>query len=208
MLFGRLCVAPVLTRLASTHPGLEVDLSFSDRVADLFEDGFDLAVRNGPLGGGAGLMARRIAHERMIVVASPGYLERHGAPDTLGDLSRHWAIAYGRSGRAQQWMFPRDRAAPAVADIPTRLRFDDLDAIADAAASGIGLARLPNWLVRDRVQSGQLVPVLTNVPAHISDIHVIWPETPYLPTRVRVAIDALAAEVPGVSGGRSELGGS
>lgn len=208
VLFGRLCVAPVLTRLALAHPGLELDLSFSDRIVDLFEDGFDLAVRNGPLGGGSGLMARRIAREQTMIFASPGYLERHGVPDKLDDLRRHWAITYGRSGRVQRWLFPRDGAAPAAADIPTRLRFDDLDAIAEAAACGVGLAWLPDWLVRGKVQSGQLVPVLANIPALVSDVHAIWPETPYLPTRVRVAIDTLAAEVPDARSGLRALDGS
>lgn len=200
VLFGRLCVAPVLTRLALVHPGLELDLSFSDRIVDFFEDGFDLAVRNGPLGGGSGLMARRIAREKKMVFASPGYIERHGVPEKLDDLSRHWAITYGRSGRVQRWLFPRDGAEPAAA-IPTRLRFDDLGAIAEAAVCGAGLAWLPDWLVRDKVQSGQLVPVLANVPALVSDVYAIWPETPYLPTRVRVAIDTLAAELPDARSG-------
>jgi DNA-binding transcriptional LysR family regulator len=78
VLFGRRCVAPILTRLAQRHPRLELELNFSDRRVDLIEDGFDLAVRNGPLGEGAGLTTRRIAHQRMAVVAAPAYLAAHG----------------------------------------------------------------------------------------------------------------------------------
>ncbi len=199
VLFGRLCVAPVLTRLAAAHPGLELDLCFSDRLVDLLEDGFDLAVRNGPLGDGSGLMARRIARETTMIFASPAYLERHGTPESLDDLIGHQAVTYGRNGRVQRWLFPREGAAPQEVNLPTRLRLDDLDAIADAAAAGFGLAWLPGWLVRSRVEAGDLVSVLPGIPALTSDIHVIWPETPYLPTRVRAAIDALAAKVPGLS---------
>ncbi len=199
VLFGRLCIAPVLTRLAAEHPDLDLDLGFSDRLADLIEDGYDLAVRMGPLGAGAGLKRRRIAHERMTVFASPDYLSRHGAPAALADLAHHRAVTYGRNGRVRTWLFPRDGAPPQEATPPTRLRFDDLDAIADAAAAGFGLAWLPHWLVRDRLRSGELVPVLADLPALVSDIHAIWPEAPYLPTRVRLAIDALAAAVPGLT---------
>ena len=181
---------------AAVHAGLELDLSFSDRLVDLLEDGFDLAIRNGPLGSGSGLTSRKIAQEQTRVFASPGYVEQHGAPRTLGELSDHHAINYGRNGRVQTWRFPA--AEPLFQEVrpPTRMRFDDLDAIADAVAAGFGLAWLPEWLVRDRIQSGTLVRVLTDIPAHITDIHVIWPTTSHLPMRVRLAIDTLVAEVP------------
>ena len=75
VLFGRLCIAPVLTRLASAHPDLELDLNFTDRPVDLIEDGFDLAIRNGPIRAGAGLMVRLLAREEMSVFAAPTYAE-------------------------------------------------------------------------------------------------------------------------------------
>ena len=199
VLFGRLCVAPVLTRLAAIHPALEIDLNFSDRPVDLIEDGFDLAVRNGPLGDASGLMAHRVARQRTLVFASPSYIDRHGAPVTLDDLPRHVAITYARGGRMEQWRFPREDAPPLDLTPQTRLRFDDLGAIADAAAAGFGLAWLPSWLVRDEIRSGALVHLLADVPALVSDSHAVWPQTPHLPMRVRVAVDALAAEMPALA---------
>ena len=96
VLFGRRCVAPVLTELARQHPKLELDLDFSDRRVDLLEDGFDLAVRNGALGEGAGLMARRISYQRMTVCAAPAYLGARGSPRTPEELSlrrrRLWTV--------------------------------------------------------------------------------------------------------------------
>ncbi len=201
VLFGRLCVAPVLTRLAAFHPDLGLDLNFSDRPVDLIEDGFDLAVRNGPLGDASGVMSRRVARERTLVYASPSYIEQHGAPAMLGELTRHVAVTYARGGHLQRWRFPREGAPPADIMPPTRLRFDDLGAIADAAAAGFGLAWLPSWLVRAQVSSGALVHVLAHAPALVSDCHAIWPQTPHLPLRVRAAIDALAAELPGLGAG-------
>ncbi|TIX99636.1 MAG: LysR family transcriptional regulator, partial [Mesorhizobium sp.] len=111
--FGRRCVAPILLQLAQRYPALELDLSFSDPIADLAEDGCDLAIRTGILEDQAGVIARRIARQRMVVCASPSYLEMHGWPRQLGDLGSHQAIIYRRSGRVvQPWLFPRgDQAA-------------------------------------------------------------------------------------------------
>ncbi len=195
VLFGRLCVAPVLLRLAATHSELELILGFSDRPADLFEDGFDLAVRMGPLGDGAGLMTRRIAYERMSIFAAPAYLNRHGTPNAVADLKHHQAVTYERNDRFQKWVLAGEDGLPQEVRPPTRLRFDDLGAIVDAASAGFGLAWLPGWLVRERIGSGELVPVLMDIPGRVSEIHAVWPETPFLPRRIRAAIDALAAEL-------------
>lgn len=197
VLFGRRCVAPVLARLAAEHPRLELDLSFSDRQVDLIEDGFDLAIRNGDAGDGAGLMTRTISLQRMTVCAAPAYLETHGRPNSLDDLASHRAITYGRAGRIKTWQFPvGDRTLREVTP-PSRLRFDDLEAIADATEAGYGLAWLPCWLIRERVRAGTLVPLLENVPRLVFSTHALWPETPHLPLRVRFAIDALAGALPG-----------
>lgn len=196
-LFGRRCVAPVLARLAARHPRLELDLSFSDRQVDLIEDGFDLAIRNGEIGDGTGLMTRTVSLQRMSVCASPAYLDRNGRPESLDDLSAHQAITYGRAGRIRTWQFPTGDGGLREATPPSRMRFDDLEAIADAAEAGYGLAWLPCWLIRDRVRLGALVPLLDNTPRLVFRTHALWPETPHLPLRVRFAIDALATALPG-----------
>ncbi|MFA6114792.1 MAG: LysR family transcriptional regulator [Sphingomonas sp.] len=196
--FGRRCVAPVLLALARDHPALELDLSLSDRIADLAEGGYDLAIRTGTLEDRAGVIARRIARQRMIVCASPSYLERHGAPRQIADIGAHQAVVYGRSGRARPWLFPCDDRAPVEVMPASRLRFDDLDAIADAVTDGMGLGWLPSWLVRERLQAGALVQLLPDQPEFPYDCHALWLQTPHLARRVRLAVDALAAALPGL----------
>jgi DNA-binding transcriptional LysR family regulator len=195
--FGRRCALPILLKLAQQHPSLELDLSFSDRIADLAEEGIDLAIRTGELDDRAGLIARRVARQRMVVCASPGYLERHGRPERIEDLGLHQAIIYRRSGRVNPWLFPRCGKPPAEAMPVHRLRLDDLDAIADAAAAGMGIAWLPSWLVRDHVQAGALLELLPDQPGFLYDCHALWLQTPQLPLKVRLAVDALAAGLPG-----------
>jgi DNA-binding transcriptional LysR family regulator len=200
VLFGRRCVAPVLARFATEHPRLELDLSLNDRPVDLIEDGFDLAIRSGNVDDGAGLMTRTISLERPTVCAAPAYLAKHGRPEGLDDLASHTGIAYSRGGRIRPWQFcVGGRNTIVEATPPSRLRYDDAEAIADAAEAGYGLAWLPNWLIRERVRSGTLVPLLSDVPSLEIATRALWPQTPHLPLRVRLAIDALAAELPGAT---------
>jgi len=194
--FGRHCVAPILLQLARQYPTLELDLSFNDRIADLTEDGHDLAIRTGDLADKAGVNARRVARQHMVVCAAPSYLDQHGRPRQIAELGGHQAIAYRRSGPVRPWLFPREGQAPAEVMPASRLRLDDLDAIADAAVAGMGLAWLPSWLIRERLQAGTLVRLLPDQPAFPYDAHALWLQTPRLPLKIRLAVDALAAGLP------------
>ncbi|WP_233217476.1 LysR family transcriptional regulator [Trinickia dabaoshanensis] len=193
--FGRRCVAPVLLELVRQHPSLELDLSFNDRFVDLAEGDYDLAIRTGDLEDKAGIVARRVARQRMVVCAAPSYLETHGTPHRVAEFAGHEGLVYRRSGRIRPWLFPRDDAAPDEFVPVNRVRLDDLDAIADAAVSGLGLAWLPSWLVRDRIEAGTLVQLVPERPAFLYDAYALWIQTPHLPFRVRLAIDTLAARL-------------
>ncbi|KAA0699623.1 LysR family transcriptional regulator [Neorhizobium sp. P12A] len=197
VLFGRRCISPLLMEFARQHPKLELDLSFSDRVVDLLDEGFDLAIRNGPLKNSSGLLARRLAHHRMLCFASPEYLESRGTPLSIADLDGHDCLAYVRSGELRTWFFSQDNTQQEFVP-PARLRFDDLEAIADAAVAGMGLAWLTRWLVRDDLQSGALVPVLKGLSCISYEAHAVWPRTPHLPLKMRAVIDMLAARLPGM----------
>lgn len=194
--FGRFCAAPVLLKMARLYPKLELDLSFTDRFIDLAEDDVDLAIRTGDLDDRTGMMARRVARQRMVVCAAPSYLEQHGRPLRIEDLEGHEAIIYRRSGRIRPWLFPRPNQPLLEVTPLNRLRLDDLDAIADAALAGIGLAWLPSWLVRERLQSGALVQLLADEPMFLYDAYVVWLQRQQLPLKTRLAVDALAAALP------------
>lgn len=194
---GRNCVAPVLLRLAQQYPALELDLSLSDRFVDLAEGDYDIAIRTGDLEDKAGVVARRLARQRMLVCASPAYLAAHGHPTTVDALGAHQAIVYRRSGRVSPWLFPSQDGQPPEEILPAhRIRMDDLDAIADAATLGMGLAWLPYWLVSDRIRTGALVALLPNRSGFLYDAYALWLQTPHLPPKVRIAVDALADAMP------------
>lgn len=200
VLFGRHCVAPVLLRLARKYTGLAVEVSFSDRVVDLIEEGFDLAVRIGTLPDTGSLAARRLGSQRMAICAAPSYLAEHGHPRNVEDLNGHTGIVYGRAGQIAPW--PVRDGAGSIREplIESRLRFDDLQAIADAAVSGAGLAWLPCWLLAPYVRAGELILVMDSQRVLATDIHAVWPQTRHLSSKARAAIDALVTEIPVMMG--------
>lgn len=197
VLFGRHYAAPLLWELTREHPGLELEISFNDRVQDLIEEGFDLAVRIGPLDDLAGLTARKLGVLEMVVCASPAYVAKHGRPKTLDELKHHEGIIYGRNGFTKQWAFPDGQGGMRHVPVPSRLRLDDLETIADAAVQGAGLAWLPCWLIGERLRKKQLTLVLQDLPRHGNEVFAVWPQNKHLPSKVRTAIDVLAARLPG-----------
>lgn len=199
VVIGRRCVAPVLFDVARQYPALVLEVSFTDRPVDLIEEGYDLAVRNGALPDDPGLMSRALVRQRMAVCASPAYLETHGRPAALTDLSSHQAIDYANPRYTRSWLFPGAGGTTAEIAMKGRIRLDDLEAIGDAAAAGLGLAWLPCWLIRERVARGELVRLFDG-PAMEFTTSALWPRAPFLPLRVRVLIDALAARLPAMMG--------
>ncbi|MGX4994146.1 LysR family transcriptional regulator [Enterobacter hormaechei] len=198
VLFGRQCIAPLLIELAQEHPGLELEMSFSDRVVDLVEEGFDMAVRNGALADSSVLVARRLGEHRMVLCAAPDYLLKNGQPQTVDDLRQHTAINYTRAGRVLPWQL-MDYDGTSRTFIPrSSLNMDDLQAICYAALAGHGLAWLPCWMVIKEIQQGDLVPLLKQAPDVRFDVHAVWQQTPHLPLRVRIAIDMLVKRLPAV----------
>ncbi|NCE93668.1 LysR family transcriptional regulator [Pseudomonas sp. L13] len=181
--FGHHYAAPALWALMDSYPELEIDLCFSDRMIDLVQEGFDIAVRIGPLPDTDRLSARRLGQQVMGLAASPAYLQRKGALESIEDLAVHRGIAY-RSNTAQ-----RSRLA-------SPLIVDDLQAVADAAIAGVGLAWLPSWLIAHYALRGQLQAVLPSYREQPAPIHVIWPTAAHMPAKTRCAIDALVAATP------------
>ncbi|KAA0851219.1 LysR family transcriptional regulator [Enterobacter hormaechei] len=198
VLFGRQCIAPLLIELAQEHPGLELEMSFSDRIVDLVEEGFDMAVRNGTLADSAVLVARRLGVHRMVLCAAPDYLIKNGQPQSVDDLRQYTAINYTRAGRVLPWQL-MDYDGTSRTFIPrSSLNMDDLQAICDAALAGHGIAWLPCWMVIKEIHQGNLIPLFKQAPDVRFDVHAVWQQTPHLPLRVRIAIDMLVKRLPAV----------
>ncbi|QBB72502.1 LysR family transcriptional regulator [Pseudolysobacter antarcticus] len=200
VLFGRYCIAPILLDFARLHPKLELELSFSDRPVDLIAEGFDLGIRNGALGEATGLCARRLATQPKALCAAPDYLKARGQPDTIEALATHDVLIHCRMGNPYPWLLADANGRLIEVTLASRLRLDDLEVTADAAVAGMGLAWLPHWLIRERIQAGTLVPLWENRPSASMDSHAVWPVTEYMPLRVRLAIDTLLEKLPEAPG--------
>jgi DNA-binding transcriptional LysR family regulator len=187
ILFGRYCVAPILRAYARQHPRLELELNFSDRQIDLIADA---------LGHSSALRGRRLGSQRKVLCASPSYIATKGEPRSIKDLTNHDLLAYWRSDHGLAWQLPDQTGTLTDVAVTTRLRFDDLEVIADAAVEGMGLCWLPYWLLRDRIRHGELVELWADRPSASMEFYAVWPAAQYLPLRSRLAIDVLAAELP------------
>ncbi|CAN7607615.1 LysR family transcriptional regulator [Trinickia sp. LjRoot230] len=199
VLFGRRCVAPRLLELAARYPRLELQMSFTDRVVELVDEGIDLVVRSGGMREtSAGLVARKLGEQTMVLCAAPDYLARHGTPQCVADLAEHHAVVYASGKRDAPWhLFDHAGKAHEIA-MKHRFRFDDLETIVEASKAGAGIARLPCWLVAEPVRTGALIKVLPETPGPGIEMHLAWRRTRHMPTRMRVAIDALVAHLPAI----------
>jgi DNA-binding transcriptional LysR family regulator len=195
LLFGRLCVQPILLDLAREHPKLELDLRFTDKIVDIVGEGFDLAIRNTSPVQNSGLHVRKIATQGKAICASPLYLQKHGIPKTIDDLSNHDALVYWRNDQHVPWTLRSDTGELVEPHLNWRLQFDNHEAIADAAVRGMGIAWMHDWLVHDHLKSGRLVSLLEKFPSPRMTTYVLWPSTQYIPMKLRVTIDTLAAKL-------------
>jgi DNA-binding transcriptional LysR family regulator len=192
--FGVRHVAPVLSDLVQRHPGLELDVSYTDRIVDVIGEKLDAAIRIGALRDSS-LVARRIAPVRAVLIASPDYLARHGRPRTPADLARHQCLIY--TGRmVPDWQF---RSGKRVVSIRPegRLRSDSGEAILQWAVAGLGIADLPSFLLSDAIESGSVEPLLLDYPLPEHGIHVVRPPGTWVPGKVRVLIDTLVERFGG-----------
>ncbi|HEY9273020.1 LysR substrate-binding domain-containing protein [Achromobacter sp.] len=195
VLFGHLCVAPILLELAREHPGLTLEMSFNDRMTDLVEEGLDLVIRNGVPPDSGDLAARRLGEHGMVFCASPSYLQRHGEPDTPEALQHHEGVAYTRQGRVLDWQLRAEGRTLAIRP-NARLQMDDLRGVADAAVAGFGIAWLPTWLAREPLERGELRKVLPDRASVMYPINALWPYTPHLSLKTRLAVDELVKKLP------------
>ena len=192
MLYGRICVLPVLMPLLERHPALDLDLQFSSRAVDLVEEHIDIALRIGQLEDSASQVARRLGEQALWLCAAPAYLARRGAPRTLDDLRDHDGIGRLRGDVAEAWQF-NSAAGAQRSKCRMRLRVSDLAAVRDAALAGQGLAQLPGWFAEEDVGAGRLQRVLRDAQPAPLPIHLLWSRTTRMTACQRVAVDALVA---------------
>jgi DNA-binding transcriptional LysR family regulator len=188
--FARMHIVPALADFVKRYPDLRLDMRLSDRVVDLVEGAFDVAVRYADLGDSS-FVARQIAPDRRVLVASPDYLDRRGRPHLPDDLDGHDCLVVGTLDR---WTFKGGAGGAIEKRITPTLRIDDGGALRDAACAGLGIALMATWCAADELRSGALVPVLGEYPLiSTQTLWALYPSSRELAPKVRVFIDWLVA---------------
>lgn len=190
--FARMHIVPGLPAFSRRYPDLKLDMRLSDSVVDLVEGAFDLAVRYADLGDSY-FVARRIAPDRRVLVASPDYLDRHGTPRVPDDLAAHACLVVGT---LDTWTFQGPGGETMVRRVSPTLRVDDGGAVRDLACAGLGIALMATWCAADELRAGLLVPVLDDYPlVSTQTLWMVYPSSRELAPKVRVFIDWLIERV-------------
>jgi len=194
--FGLHYLLPLLPRFLADHPKIKVDVALTDRVVDLIEERADIAIRTGPLRESS-LIARKLGDSRMMIVAAPDYLRRHGEPETPADLEQHNQLGFCFTRHVEGWPFADGAGAKTTMALTGNALVSDGEALRQLALEGLGLARLSSFHIMPDIESGRLVPVLeTYNPGDIETMYAVYVgQGGHLPARVRALLDYLAQTV-------------
>ena len=173
--FGRMHLGPALYPFLARHPGIELTLDLDDRRADAAADGYDAVVRHGAIQDSR-LIAWRLAASRRVLLASPEYIARNGAPTSMADLASHRGIFYTHRGVAD-WRFPSPDGA-AIVRGRIGLLVNNGDVMREAAIAGLGIALLPTFIAGGAIRTGELKVVDIGVEADGEFIYIAYPEGP------------------------------
>jgi DNA-binding transcriptional LysR family regulator len=183
---------PTLTAFMRIWPEIELDLDFTDRLVDVIDEGFDAVVRTGEMNDSR-LMMRSLGTYHHQIVAAPDYLHRCGTPLTSDDLLSHACLhhRFPTNGKLERWPLKRSRKDLDIA-LPQSAIANNIEPLIHMAEQGIGIACLPDFAVRQQLEGGRLVAVLTDHVQNAGAFRVLWPSSRQLSPKLRVFVDFMA----------------
>jgi DNA-binding transcriptional LysR family regulator len=190
--FGAIWLAPALLDFARAFPDIQLDVSFSDRVVNLVDEGFDVAVRIGNPADST-LIARKLCDMRIVVVGAPAYLEQSGEPRRPQDLVGHDCIIDTNFRDPFNWHFGTASPGESVTvTVSGRLRFSNGEACLAATQAGLGITRVPSFIAGPSIRDGQVRPLLGDAEAAPFRVYAVYPSGKHLAVKVRALVDFLA----------------
>jgi DNA-binding transcriptional LysR family regulator len=198
-ILGERYVSLAAARFSKLHPHLKVDVHVTSRLVDLVAEGYDLAVRYGRLTDSS-LKARKVYELPHVVCAAPQYFAENGMPKEIEDLQQHSCLV-ATFDPCTTWRFRVGEKNIAI-DLEGNWRSNNASALIAAAVEGLGICRLPELYVRDYLQSGRLVSIFDQYQYAAFPVWLVYPNTRYVPAKVRMFIDYLCANI-GVLAGAS-----
>lgn len=191
--FGLRRLVPLLLEFSEAYPEISLAMDFSDRQLNLIEEGIDLSIRiTSQLNPGE--IVRKLGSCRLLSVAAPDYLARHGRPQHPEELAGHACLGYSPQVNNRPWTFRVDGHLQAFY-LPLRLQANNGDALAQAAAQGLGITVEPDFIVADLLAAGKLETLLEAFEPPELGIYAVLPSNRYMPQRVRVLIEFLSSRL-------------
>lgn len=183
--YGEKMVAPCLHGFLQRYPALELELILTNKKLDMIERGIDLAIRLGQLDDSS-FIAKKLRARTLHVCGSPEYFDQHGFPHALSELSQHQCLV----GTHDHWRF-KDHQTAKTMGIHGRVRCNSGMVLLDAALKGMGIAQLPDFYVKEYLDNGRLMEVLTRYRDDREGVWALYPQNHYMPSKVRFVIDYL-----------------
>ena len=187
--FGLLHLAPLWPAFMALHPRVVLDVTLADRVVDLVDEGYDLAVRIAQLQTST-MVSRQLTSTRLVLCASPDYLSRHGTPAHPSDIAQHSVISYTLLATGDQWAFQGPQG-PVSVKVAPRMRTNSGDTCCAAALQHQGIVLQPTFLVGPHLASGALVEILPQYRSIDLGVYAVYPTRKHLTPKVRALIDFL-----------------
>lgn len=191
MSFGLTHLAPAIGDFMQLNPELRIDADFDDRAISIADNRIDVAIRIGNLSDST-LKARRLAPIHMVVAAAPAFWAEHGLPRRPDTLNGMPGLCYSNAATPHVWSWSNAQGKQGKVVLEPRYRASTGDALVQAAIRGMGVVKLPTFLVNDAIEAGTLQPALLTTNWGVSSLHALYPNTRYLAHRTRSFIDFLA----------------
>ena len=193
--FGIRHLAPLWGNFLALHPNVKLDITLSDRIVDLVEEGFDVAVRIAALGNSS-LVSKRLATTRLVLCATPQYLKARGTPKAPADLARHAIISYSYFATRDEWHFDGPKGRVAVRTDPI-VHTNSGDTCRTLALAHQGIVLQPTFLVGDDLKSGTLVELMPDFKCGEIGVFAVYPSRKHVAAKVRAVVDFLAGAFAG-----------
>ncbi len=188
--FGIKHLSPLWGQFLDRYPEIKLDITLADRIVDLVEEGYDVAIRIASLPNST-LISKKLSSTRLILCASPVYLEKNGIPQHPHELTDHSIIAYSHFSTKDEWYFDGPEGQVSVKTNP-RLHSNNGDTCRAVALEGLGIILQPSFLISEDIQSGALIELMPQYKSIELGIYAIYASRKHLAPKIRVLIDFLA----------------
>lgn len=188
--FGNNQLAQAVSEFLELYPDVSINMTLDDSYVEIIAEGYDLAIRIGNLVDSS-MRARKLSETITSFIASEEYLDKNGTPKTIDDLATHHLLHYSNLSTGNSWSIVAPSGEERHIRAVGRLTVNNGSSLLKAAESGLGIARLPSFIIDSSVAAGRVIPILENLPENRLSIHAVYPAGKFVQPILRAFIDFL-----------------